>query len=204
MLLYVRVKPCCMHTYLYINMYMHAGSGKLFPFVPYTAYDMHAGHLLDDADCTRKLRCHLLHAGNAAAIAALVYASMTLDVSHQDVVLGVLAGNNETLGLLQGSIAQDTSNTTAHSIQQAILAANLSSQVVAGALGMAIAQSMEDVEDDADPAIIIQAAILVNQTQAVSHAFNMVRFRPTNLLKFRHAQICNGVVFAHARLLMTD
>ena len=183
MLLYVRVKPCCMHTYLYINMYMHAGSGKLFPFVPYTAYEyMHAGHLLDDAECTRKLRCHLLHAGNATAIAALIYASMTLDVSHQDVVLGVLADNNGTLGLLQGGIAQDTSHSTAQSIQQAILAANVSSQVIAGALGMAIAQSMEDVEDDADPAIIIQAAILVNQTQAVSHAFNMVRFRPTNNL----------------------
>lgn len=113
---------------------------------------------------------------------------MTLDVSEQDVVITILAGNNETLGLLQDGIGQDTTNATAHDIAQAIVKANVSSTVLAQALEAAIAQSIADVEDGADPAIIIQAAVLVNQTQAVLPGFNMV----TSSSRFYCRSCCLG------------
>ncbi len=114
-----------------------------------------------------------LSVGNATAVAALISASVTLDVSQQDVVAAVLAGNNDTLALLQDGKADDTTKATAANIAGAIGSANLSSQVAAQALEIAIAQSVEDLLQ-ADPGIIIQAAILSNNSQAVTPAFNMV------------------------------
>lgn len=114
-----------------------------------------------------------LPVGNATAVAALISASVTLDVSQQDVVAAVLAGNNETLALLQDGQADDTTNATAANIADAIGTANLASQVAAQALEVAIAQAVEDPLQ-ADPGIIIQAAILSNNSQAVMPGFIMV------------------------------
>lgn len=122
-----------------------------------------------------------VYAGNATAVAALILASMTLDVTQQDVVSAVIY--NESLPQLQDGVAQDTTNTTAHAIAQAILTANLSSDIITQALSMAIAQSIEGVSVSADPAIIIEAAILVNQTQSVTPGFVMVTF----FCLFKHA-----------------
>lgn len=122
-----------------------------------------------------------VHAGNATAVAALILASMTLDVTQQDVVSAVIY--NESLSQLQDGVAQDTTNTTAHAIAQAILTANLSGEIVTQALSMAIAQSIEGVSVSADPAIIIEAAILVNQAQSVTPGFVMV----TSFCLFKHA-----------------
>ncbi len=114
-----------------------------------------------------------LPVGNATAVAALISASMTLDVSQQDVVAAVLAGNNDTLALLQDGKADDTTSATAANIADAIGSVNLSSHVAAQALEIAIAQSIEEVLQ-ADPGIIIQAAILSNESQAVTPGFIMV------------------------------
>ena len=98
---------------------------------------------------------------------------MTLDVSQQDVVAAVLAGQNDTLALLQDGKADDTTNATAANIADAICSANLSSQVAAHALEIALAQSIKNLSY-ADPGIIIQAAILSNNSQAVTPGFTMV------------------------------
>ncbi len=111
--------------------------------------------------------------GNATALAALISASVTLDVSQQDVVAAVLAGNNDTLALLQEGIADDTTIATAANIAEAVGSANLSSQVAAQALEIVIAQSVENLYQ-ADPGIVIQAAILSNNSQAVMPGFIMV------------------------------
>ena len=114
-----------------------------------------------------------LPVGNATALAALISASMTLDVSQQDIVAAVLLGSNVTSTLLLGGTTYDTTNATAANIADAIGSANLSSQVAAQAFEIAIAQSIEDLPQ-ADPGVIIQAAILSNNTQAVTPGFNMV------------------------------
>ena len=114
-----------------------------------------------------------LPVGNATAVASLISASVTLDVTQQDVVTAVLAGNNDTLALLQNGTADDTTNATAANIAGAIGSANLPSQVAAQALKSAIAQSVTDLLQ-ADPGIVIQAAILSNNSQAVMPAFVMV------------------------------
>ena len=107
---------------------------------------------------------------------------MTLDVSQQDVVAAVLAGNNDTLAILQDGTADDPTNATAANIADAIGSANLSSQVAVHALKIAIAQSIENLSY-ADPGIIIQAAILSNNSQAVTPGFTMVStFCSTSLL----------------------
>ena len=114
-----------------------------------------------------------LPVGNATAVASLISASVTLDVTQQDVVTAVLAGNNDTLALLQNDKADDTTNATAANIAGAIGSANLPFQVAAQALKIVIAQSVTDLLQ-ADPGIVIQAAILSNHSQAVMPAFVMV------------------------------
>ena len=94
---------------------------------------------------------------------------MLLDVSQQGVVVSVLYGNNETS--LNNSGAHDTTNATAQQIAQAILHANVSSQQ---AVEQSIAQSIASVSTGSDPAIIIQAAVLGNETEAVNQAFQLV------------------------------
>ncbi|DBA72145.1 TPA: hypothetical protein ACH3X2_010867 [Trebouxia sp. C0005] len=130
--------------------------------------------------------------GNATAVAALISASVTLDVSQQDVVAAVLAGNNETLALLQDGQADDTTNATAANIADAIGTANLASQVAAQALEVAIAQAVEDPLQ-ADPGIIIQAAILSNNSQAVMPGFIMARAANATL-----NDACNSQLVAQA------
>ena len=138
-----------------------------------------------------------VYAGNATAVAALILASMTLDVTHQDVVSAGIY--NESLALLQTGGAQDTTNTTAHAIAQAILTANLSSQIITQALSMAIAESIEGVSVSGDPAIIIEAAILVNQTQSVTPGFVMVTF----FCLIKHASVFASCSNSHAEPLST-
>ncbi len=98
---------------------------------------------------------------------------MTLDVSQQDVIAAVLLGSDVTSTLLQDGTADDTTTATAANIANAIGSANLLSQVAAQAFEIAIAQSIEDLPQ-ADPGIIIQAAILSNNSQAVAPGFAMV------------------------------
>lgn len=130
--------------------------------------------------------------GNATAVAALISASVTLDVSQQDVVAAVLAGNNDTLTFLQDGKADDTTNDTAANIADAIGSANLTSQVAAHALEIAIAQSVEELRQ-ADSGIIIQAAILSNNSQAATPAFIMARAANATL-----SDACNSQLVAQA------
>ncbi|DBA83862.1 TPA: hypothetical protein ACH3X1_006374 [Trebouxia sp. C0004] len=130
--------------------------------------------------------------GNATAVAALISASVTLDVSQQDVVAAVLAGNNDTLALLQDGEADDTTNATAASIADAIGSANLSSQAAAQALEIAVAHSVENLLHT-DPGIIVQAAILSNNSQAVTPGFIMARAANATL-----SDACNSQLVAQA------
>ena len=100
---------------------------------------------------------------------------MYLDVTQQAVVTAVLVGNSNTLSNLQQGVLQDTTNATAGNISQAISTARLSALVVSSALEQAIAVSIPGVQTGSDPAVLIQAAVLVEQAQsAVTQGFARV------------------------------
>ena len=100
---------------------------------------------------------------------------MYLDVTQQAVVTAALVGNNNTLSNLEQGPAQDTTNATAYNISRAISAANLSASVVTNAFEQAIAVSIPDVQSGSDPAILIQAAVLLGQSRpAVMQGFARV------------------------------
>ena len=117
----------------------------------------------------------LVLAGNATAVATRILASMYLDVTQQAVVTAVLVGNNNTLSNLEQGPALDTTNATAYNISQAVSAANLSASIVTSALEQAVAASVSNVQNGSDPAILIQAAVLLGQNEpAVTQGFAMV------------------------------
>lgn len=132
---------------------------------------MHSWHCFQLIQAQHQQANTSASAGNATAMAALISASMLLDVTQHDVVASVLYGNNT---LLQDGFTHDTTNQTSQQIAQAILHANVSAQELNQALVLATAQSIGDISSGSDPAIIIQATVLANRTDTVTTALEMV------------------------------